>query len=239
MRVRLRRPPSPHTVPSSLPLLFFGDIFTARVATVGLNPSDREYVWSRTGHLLSGREQRFATLASLGAADRASLTDVQCDAALGLMRAYFRPGRPAYWRWFSGLERVLHGLGASLSDGSATHLDLVQEATHPTWSALPRDEHDRLLRTDLEFLEWQIRHFPLRVVICTSATVSLHMRHRFQVSETAHGSLRLVTWWVGSARIEGRMVGFGGWNLPLARATGLGAYGEQTLGKVLGEHLGP
>jgi hypothetical protein len=136
MRARLRRPPSRHAVPGSLPVLFFGDVFTARVATVGLNPSDREYVSSRTGQLLTGMEQRFATLASLGAADRASVTDSQCDAALGWMRVYFRPGRPAYWRWFRGLERVLQGLGTSLSEGGATHLDLVQEATYPTWSAL-------------------------------------------------------------------------------------------------------
>jgi hypothetical protein len=37
---RLRRPPSPATVPGALPVLFFGDLLQAEVATVGLNPSD-------------------------------------------------------------------------------------------------------------------------------------------------------------------------------------------------------
>ena len=61
--------------------------------------------------------------------------------------------------------------------------------------------------------------------------VSRHLRPCFKVSETARGGLRLVRWWVGWAHIEGRMVGFCGWNLPLARATRLGAQGERALGQ--------
>jgi hypothetical protein len=45
--------------------VFFGDLFRADVATVGLNPSDQEYL-SKAGEMLAGRAQRFATLASLG-----------------------------------------------------------------------------------------------------------------------------------------------------------------------------
>lgn len=41
---RLRAAPAPATVAGSLPLLFFGDLLMARVVTVGLNPSNREYV---------------------------------------------------------------------------------------------------------------------------------------------------------------------------------------------------
>ena len=69
---RLRRSPSRSTVRGALPVLFFGDIFTARVATVGLNPSDQEYLDSH-GTELDGVKRRFETLASLGAGDRASL----------------------------------------------------------------------------------------------------------------------------------------------------------------------
>jgi hypothetical protein len=34
------------------------------------------------------------------------------------------------------------------------------------------------------------------------------------------------------------MVGLAGWNIPLARPTGLGAAGEQELGKILASRLG-
>jgi hypothetical protein len=50
---RLRRAPSASTVPGSLPVLFFGDLFSARVATVGLNPSNQEYT-TRDGAMLTG-----------------------------------------------------------------------------------------------------------------------------------------------------------------------------------------
>lgn len=81
LHARLRRPPSPHSVPGSLPILFFGDLASARIATVGLNPSDQEYT-DGNGELLTRSRQRFATLASLGAADRASLDSAQCDEAI-------------------------------------------------------------------------------------------------------------------------------------------------------------
>jgi hypothetical protein len=40
---RLCRPPSKSTAPESLPILFFGNLLNAEVATVGINPSCREY----------------------------------------------------------------------------------------------------------------------------------------------------------------------------------------------------
>ncbi len=106
LRARLRRPPSGSTVPGTLPVLFFGDLLQAEVASIGLNPSDQEYL-TRDGHMLSGDAQRFATLASLGAVDRASLTDAQCDEAIEWMRAYYDPGKPIYGSWFkvASLER--------------------------------------------------------------------------------------------------------------------------------------
>jgi hypothetical protein len=46
-------PPVPSTVRSSLPVLFFGDLEHARVATIGLNPSRQEYL-SPGGQELGG-----------------------------------------------------------------------------------------------------------------------------------------------------------------------------------------
>ena len=76
-------------------MLFFGDIFSAKVATVGLNPSDKEYTDTR-GALLTGKAQRFATLTTLGASDRSSLSDEQCDEAVRWMQAYYDTGKPVY-----------------------------------------------------------------------------------------------------------------------------------------------
>jgi hypothetical protein len=233
LNARLRRSSTAHSVPSSLPVLFFGDLFAAEVATVGLNPSQQEYMTPR-GELLAGVAQRFATLESLRASERESLTDEQCAEALRWMRDYYAPGQPVY-RWFIGLERVLSGFGASLAGRTAAHLDLVQESTSPVWSGLSVHARDELLRTDLPFLRWEIASFPLRIVICTSKTVSDHVRRLLEVEVEDAGELARIRWWTGRAALDGRSVGVCGWNLPLARPTGLGAAGELELGALLAE----
>lgn len=236
---RLRRSPSPYSVRGSLPVLFFGDLFAARIATVGLNPSDQEYTDAQ-GVLLGGDQQRFATLESLGAADRASLTDAQCDEAIDWMKRYFDAGKPEYGAYFRHLHHLLGGIGASLADGTAVHLDLVQEATLPTWSDLRKTDparHMRLLVADLPFLEWQIRTFPFDAVICTGRTVWDHVRAMLDVTVEESGTMAHVTWWTGSADLDGRRVGIAGWNKPLHRATGLGSDPERKLGQVIHEML--
>jgi hypothetical protein len=129
-------------------------------------------------------------------------------------------------------------MGASFAEGSAVHLDLVQEPTHPTWSALPRDQRDRLLSDDLRFLAWQIRRFPFRAVICTGKTASVHTQRALGVAVEETGRVARIEWWRGSASLAGRRVGFAGWNYPLARPTGLGAAGESSLGALLRDRLG-
>lgn len=217
-------------------MLFFGSLFSARIATIGLNPSDREYT-DGDGALLTGTTQRFATLDSLGAPDRPSLTDAQCDEALQWMRGYFDPGKPVYSPYFRHLHEFLRGFGASLADGSAAHLDLVQEATTPRWSDLGKFDHGQLLQADLPFLAWQIQRFQLAAVICTGRTVWDRVGELLDVAEVRTAGLELITWWVGSATVAGRNIGVAGWNLPLHRATGLGTAGERELGKLLVRQL--
>lgn len=233
---RLRREPRPFTVPGSTPVLFFGDLFRARVATVGLNPSDQEFL-GRDKQPLQGEARRFETLESLSAISRASLTNAQCATTIETMRSYFEPGRPVYG-WFKALSRVTEALGASFPEGEAVHLDLVQEATTDKWSALPRTERDALLHGDLPFLEWQIRTFPLEIVVCTGKTVADHVRSRFRVEVVEEGEIALIRWWIGEAQLDRGPVRFCGWNIPLSQPTGLGAVGETKLGELLASKLG-
>ena len=156
------------------------------------------------------------------------------------MRDYFRPGKPVY-PWFNALDRVTSGLGASFSAGSSAHLDLVQESTRPTWTLLAksqRQEHEELLKQDLPFLEWQIRSVPLRALICNGRTVGDQLRQMLGVSVKEEGTIALINWRVGHADLDGPRVGFAGWNIPLARPTGLGREGERELGKRLAQKLG-
>lgn len=235
---RLRQHPSVSSVAQSLPVLFFGDLFKAHVATVGLNPSHREYV-DQYGVELEGTERRFETLTSLRATDRPSLTDEQCDRAIQTMRTYYRPGKPVY-TWFRSLDRVTRAMRFSYSDGEAAHLDLSQEATKPAWSELSRTspaEFEALRSADLPFLRWQLEALPLHTVICNGRTVTEEVCRLIGGRMTHEGRLQRVTWYVGKATLNLRTVRLAGWNIPLARPTGLGAAGEQQLGTILALHL--
>jgi len=235
---RLRQCPSASSVPQSLPVLFFGDLFTARVATVGLNPSDQEYI-DRRGIELDGAARRFETLTSLRAADRSFLTDEQCHYAIQMMRMYYQPGKPVY-TWFRSLDRVTRAMGFRYEEGEVAHLDLAQEATHPTWSMLSQTspaEFEALRSTNLPFLRWQLETFPLHTVICNGRTVFAEVCRLIGGQITEEGKLQRITWYVGTATLNSRRIGLAGWNIPLARPTGLGANGEQELGRILTSRL--
>lgn len=235
---RLRRPPSESSVPGSLPVLFFGDLPTAKAASVGLNPSKQEYL-DPQGQELTGSNRRFETLGSLNSRDRASLTEEQCDRAVETMRAYFCPGKPIYG-WFRPLARVMESMGYSYPEGEAAHLDLVQEATDPTWSRMNAErpgEAKALLKADLPFLAWQIEAFPLQVIVCNGRTVFDTVSRLLGAELRATRALARITWYASWARAGGREIGVLGWNLPLVRATGLGAEGERELGRLLASQL--
>ncbi len=231
LHARLRRPPSQSSVPGSLPVLFFGDLLTARVATIGLNTSPQEYL-DRQGNELTGSQRRFETLGSLGAPDRLSLTADQCDRAITTMRAYYHPGKPVY-SWFRSLDRVTKGMGFRYDLGEVAHLDLVQEATQPAWSQLEPGERAQLRAADEPFLRWQLETFPLEVVVCNGRSVFDGVQALTNARLVESGRLARVTWSVAVAEMPGRVLGMVGWNIPLARPAGLNREGHEELGRLL------
>lgn len=130
--------------------------------------------------------------------------------------------------------------GFKYEGGEVAHLDLAQEATHPTWSVLSKAspaEFGALRLTDLPFLRWQLETFPLDVVICNGRTVLAEVCRLVGGQITKEGKLKRIRWYVGTSTIDSRRIGLVGWNIPLARPTGLGAEGEQELGRILRSHL--
>jgi len=228
---RLRRAPSSATVPGSLPVLFFGDLFSARVATVGINPSWQEYL-ERDGQELTGTRRRFETLISLGAPSRSALTDEQADRAIQTMRGYFRPGGNVY-SWFAGYARVMDGMGVSYVHGTAAHLDLVQESTDPVWGDLRKGDPTQataLLHVDVPFLKWQIARFPLAAIVCTSSTVARALSESLGAVVAKDGTTGKRRWAVATARVAGRVIGLASWDRPLAQAPGLTREEQHALG---------
>lgn len=126
------------------PIPYFGDFCSSRVATLGLNPSNREYV-DQNGRELDGAYRRFHTLSSLGLNCWSDADADHIQMILESCNSYFCSN--PYDRWFRKLDEVVRGAGASFYDSAepACHLDLIPYATTYKWTELTTSERSRLL----------------------------------------------------------------------------------------------
>jgi hypothetical protein len=161
-RIRRPQPEGAFVVPGSTPVPAFGDARSARVATLGLNPSRLEFLDAR-GRLLTGADRRLESLRSLGVDDLQGAPPSAVEAVWQGCIDYF--ARNPYRRWFDQLEVVLGHVGASYYAGSACHLDLVQWATDPTWAALPRAAREELVAADVDFLRQQLEEERIELLL--------------------------------------------------------------------------
>ena len=165
-RIRKPAPDNCRVLDGSTPVVAFGDPRRSRVATLGINPSKREF--AEDGRELDGRSRRFETLRSLGLE---RLDDAPNDAVEQTWRrcnAYFH-GNP--YRWFDRLEELITTVGASYFDDTACHLDLSQWATDPTWNGLTPAERSSLVAQDAAFLVTQLRSEPIELLLLNGRTV--------------------------------------------------------------------
>ena len=141
----IRRQPRdfPAVIEWASPVPYFGRAERARIASVGLNPSGREFC-DRSGGPLRGRDRRLETLDSLGLRDWSDAGPAECSAVAEACSDYF-DGNP--YGWFDPLEVILNRAGqGTLRDGGACHIDLAPWATQPAWSGLKGAERDALMQ---------------------------------------------------------------------------------------------
>jgi hypothetical protein len=148
----------------------FGDVRSASVATLGLNPSRVEFL-DRRGDELTGRDRRLETLRSLGVDDLSTASDAAVAQVFSSCNAYFH--RNPYRGWFDQLESILAAVGASYYSGSACHLDLVQWATDPVWGQLrPASVRQDLVEDDAGFLMQQLENEQIRLLLLNGKGVA-------------------------------------------------------------------
>jgi hypothetical protein len=133
---RLSTATNPEIVEWACPVPYFGDPKRAAVATVGINPSNKEFVGDDHEPLV-GLQQRLPSRHALGLVHWTDAGPREVRAIDDACRRYFDGN--SYDRWFGVLEDVLslsgstyYGLGAD-----ACHLDLVPFATSRKWGQLP------------------------------------------------------------------------------------------------------
>lgn len=139
----------------STPVICFGNIFNSNVATLGLNPSNKEFV-DDNNIFLSGEEIRFQNCFSLSQNDLTKLNANQTEMVLQYCLEYFNNPNP-YREWFDYLEKyVLSKLEISYYNGTCCHLDLVQWATSNKWRDVLPSNQSILLNLDYPFLIHQL-----------------------------------------------------------------------------------
>lgn len=174
------------------PVLCFGDLAKAQVATLGINPSNREFV-DKSGNELRGASRRFHTLSSLGLASWSDADARHLRLILESCRTYFKSN--PYNRWFGRLDEVLSGARASYYCDSfrACHLDLIPYATERKWAELTARQRSSLFALAGDTLGLLLQDSPVRILVLNGSSVVDHFQDvagiRLERQEMADWSL--------------------------------------------------
>lgn len=157
-------------IPWSCPIPAFGNPQLSSIATLGLNPSNREFV-DQNGVELDGDDRRFQTLTSLGLrrwseAGRSHLSKIAHSC-----KSYFL-GNP-YDSWFRRLDYLLTGTEASYYGmlSGACHLDLIPYATAAKWGDLNGRQRSILLHYSGDALGMLLRESDIQLLVLNGRSV--------------------------------------------------------------------
>lgn len=172
------------------PVPVFGDISKSKVATLGLNPSNREFTDS-SGNELTGDNRRFHTLKSLELSNWSSAKEEHIKKIIDTYKTYFSSN--PYDRWFKCLDDVLKELSVSYYNDAnhACHLDLVPYATEKKWGSLSAGQKTRLISSACDALASLLYKSPVRVLILNGASV---VNHFSQISSTRFQRREMLSW---------------------------------------------
>ena len=147
-----------NVIPWSCPVPSFGDPSSSIVATLGLNPSNREFV-DGAGNELDGDQRRFHTLRSLELSRWSDATARHLELIIDSCRAYF--SRNPDDGWFRKLDYLISGTKASYYDDTAAacHLDLIPYATSCKWTELTQRQRSLLVCEAGDTLALLLRDF--------------------------------------------------------------------------------
>ncbi|WP_347988071.1 hypothetical protein [Methylomonas sp. AM2-LC] len=157
-------------IPWAAPVISFGNLSQSKIATLGLNPSNREFV-DLSGIELDGHDRRFHTLRSLGLNTWSDATDDHLHRILDSCNNYFY-GNP-YDGWFRALDRLIIGTSVSYYGifSEACHLDLVPYATACKWGELTSTQKATLLNSEGDALGLLLRESSIEVIVLNGQSV--------------------------------------------------------------------
>ena len=157
-------------IPWSCPVPAFGDWLSPQVATLGINPSYREFV-DRSGKQLQGEDRRFHTLDSLGLETWGEADARHLELIMDSCWSYF--SRNPYDAWFKKLDFAIAGTNVSYYDlpSTACHLDLVPFATIRRWNELSTQQRSSLMSLAGDTLGITLRDSQIRLLVLNGNSV--------------------------------------------------------------------
>ena len=157
-------------IPWSCPVPAFGDLSNTQLATLGINPSYREFL-DPSGEELQGELRRFHTLESLGLEAWAEADARHLELILETYRSYFFCN--PYNAWFKRLDFAISGANVSYYDSPSTacHLDLIPFATIRRWTELSGQQRASLLELSGGTLGMILRDSQVRVLVLNGSSV--------------------------------------------------------------------
>jgi len=161
---------STDVIPWSSPIPSFGNLSKSKVATLGLNPSNREFVDTK-GVELESKNRRFHTLKSLDLSHWSEVDEEHLKMITDSCYKYFL--RNPYDSWFKSLDYLISGTKTSYYDKSsnACHLDLIPYATKLKWSGLSSWQRTLLLEIAGDTLGRLLRESPVQILILNGKKV--------------------------------------------------------------------
>ncbi len=157
-------------LPWGCPVPAFGDLATSKIATLGINPSNREFV-DAAGNELDGAARRFPTLNSLGLSSWSETDATHMESIMESCRRYFF--RNPYNAWFQRLDYIIADAGASYyrTSSTACHLDLIPYATARKWTELAHRQRSTLLAGAGDTLGLLLRQSRVRLLVLNGRSV--------------------------------------------------------------------
>lgn len=187
------------------PVPTFGDLESSKIATLGLNPSNREFVDIK-GNELIGPFRRFQTLRSLGLSHWSDATTKHLQMIEESCINYFSIN--PYHTWFKELDNLLGGVASyyyAKSPRSACHLDVIPYATLSKWTELSAIQRSKLLQVAGDTLGLLLRDSSIKFLILNGNAVIKNVElisgtrlKRIEMSDwtlprKAHGGVRGVS----------------------------------------------
>lgn len=161
---------STNVIPWSCPVPVFGDLSSSVVATLGLNPSNREFL-NIDGTELNEEQRRLHTLNSLGLGHWSDANENHINLIIETCRSYFNNN--PYNTWFKSLDTLISGTQTSYYHNSnkACHFDLIPYATTCKWTDLTSKQRYDLLEISSETLGLLLIESSVQFMILNGASV--------------------------------------------------------------------